>query len=426
MRFFYIYDMKIEALYKLYSQFFLADIDTRKIRKNTIFFALKGENFNGNTFAEKALNKGASYAVVDEAEFATSENIILVKDSLQTLQKLANYHRSQLKIPFIALTGSNGKTTTKELIAWVLQKKYRVVATKGNLNNHIGVPLTLLSIHPETEIAVIEMGANHQKEIDFLSTITAPDFGYITNFGKAHLEGFGGVEGVIKGKSELYDYLRLNNKIAFVNPEDPIQIEKSKGIKTISFSKNIKFLEANPFVKISYDNSTISSNLIGDYNYTNIAVAVSIGNYFKVKNSKIKEALEEYTPKNNRSEIITTKCNKILLDAYNANPSSMEVALKNFSKIKANSKTVILGDMFELGTESEVEHQKIVDLAISLNFDKLFLVGNLFSVANTNHHQFKNFKDLETYLKKNPLKNQNILIKGSRGMQLERCLHLIN
>jgi UDP-N-acetylmuramoyl-tripeptide--D-alanyl-D-alanine ligase len=418
--------MKIEQLYQLYSQFFLVDTDTRKIRKNTIFFALKGENFNGNTFAENALKKGAIYAVVDEVEFATSENIILVKNTLQTLQELANYHRNQLKIPFIALTGSNGKTTTKELIACVLQKKYNVAATKGNFNNHIGVPLTLLSITRETEIAVIEMGANHQKEIAFLSAIAEPDYGYITNFGKAHLEGFGGIKGVIKGKSELYDYLRINNKTVFVNPNDTIQIEKSKGIKTVSFSDNIKFFEANPFVKISIKNTIISSNLIGDYNYTNIAVAITIGNYFKIKNTDIKEAIEHYIPNNNRSQIIKTKYNEIILDAYNANPSSMEVALKNFSKINSTSKTVILGDMFELGEESQREHQKIADLTASLQFDTIIFVGNLFNDVHTNKHKFKNFGDLEKHLKKNPLENQYILIKGSRGMQLERCIQLIN
>lgn len=418
--------MKIEQLYQLYTQFFLVDTDTRKIRKNTIFFALKGANFNGNTFAEKALEQGANYAIVDEADYVTSDKIILVENSLQTLQRLANYHRNQLNIPFIALTGSNGKTTTKELIASVLQQKYNVTATKGNLNNHIGVPLTLLSIQPETEIAIIEMGANHQKEIGFLASIAEPDFGYITNFGKAHLEGFGGVEGVIKGKSELYDYLRSNNKTAFINPDDAIQVEKSKGIKTISFPESIQFLMADPFVEVSFKNTIISSNLVGDYNYTNIAIAICIGNYFNIKDSAIKEALKNYIPKNNRSEIIKTKDNKILLDAYNANPSSMEMALKNFSKIKANSKTIILGDMFELGEESEKEHQKIADLAASLKFDTIFFVGNLFNIVNTDKHQFKNFKDLESFLKNNPLKNQYILIKGSRGMQLERCLQLIS
>jgi UDP-N-acetylmuramoyl-tripeptide--D-alanyl-D-alanine ligase len=417
--------MKIEQLYKLYSQSYFVDTDTRKIRKNSIFFALKGANFNGNTFAEKALDCGASYAIVDEAKYETSKNIILVENSLQTLQQLANYHRNQLKIPFIALTGSNGKTTTKELISCVLQKKYSVTATKGNLNNHIGVPLTLLSITPNTEIAVIEMGANHQKEIAFLSKIAEPDYGYITNFGKAHLEGFGGVEGVIKGKSELYDYLRLNNKTAFINPNDTIQVEKSKGIETVSFSKDIKFLEASPFVKASLNNNIISSNLIGDYNYTNIAVAISIGVFFKVKSNDIKQALGNYTPSNNRSQIIKTEQNEIILDAYNANPSSMEVALKNFNKIESSSKTIIIGDMFELGDDSEYEHQKIGDLVSSLQFDNVYFVGELFKKIKTKQHQFKNFEDLEKYLNKKPLENQHILIKGSRGMQLERCLELI-
>lgn len=426
MRFFYIYNMKIEHLYQLYKQFYLVDTDTRTIRKDTIFFALKGDNFNGNTFAEKSLKEGAKYAIVDEEKYVTSEKIILVKNCLQTLQELASYHRKQLKIPFIALTGSNGKTTTKELITSALEKKYKITATKGNLNNHIGVPLTLLSVNPKTEIAVIEMGANHQKEIDFLSKIIAPDFGYITNFGKAHLEGFGGVKGVIKGKSELYDYLRENGKKAFINQNDSLQIKNSKGIETIPFFKNLSFLKANPFVSISYKNLTINSNLIGDYNYNNIAVAVTIANYFNVDDNLIKDAIESYEPKNNRSQIIKRKFNQILLDAYNANPSSMEAALSNFSKIKNFNKTVILGDMFELGDSTNEEHQKIAEMAEKLKFNNVFLVGKFFNQVQTERKIFQDFNTLKDFLIKNPLKNQYILIKGSRGMQLERCLEFIN
>lgn len=419
--------MKIENLYKLYNPHFLVDTDTRTIRKNTLFFALKGDNFNGNSFAEEALNLGASFAIVDEEVYKTKKNIILVDNVLETLQQLANYHRRMLGITIIGLTGSNGKTTTKELIATVMRKKYNIQATKGNLNNHIGVPLTLLSMTDKTELGIVEMGANHQKEIEFLCTICEPDFGYITNFGKAHLEGFGGIDGVIKGKSELYTFLKQNNKTAFVNPEDKIQMEKSKVLQTVNFSiDELKFLEAAPFVKLSYKDLTIQSNLIGTYNYSNIAAAISIGAYFKVSVEKIKEAIESYVPQNNRSQIIKTANNEIILDAYNANPSSMIVALENFAAIKSNRKVVIMGDMFELGDESLSEHQSIVDLATSLKFDKILLVGENFHQTTTKNHQFKSYNLLEAYIKKNPLKEQSILIKGSRGMRLERILGVIN
>lgn len=419
--------MKIKDLYQLYTEHFLVDTDTRNIRKNTIFFALKGANFNGNTFADKALELGASYAIVDEEKYKTKQNIILVDDVLETLQKLANYHRIQLTIPFIGLTGSNGKTTTKELFNAVLKEKYNTIATKGNLNNHIGVPLSLLSIKPEHEIAIIEMGANHQKEIEFLSNICEPDFGYITNFGKAHLEGFGGVEGVIKGKSELYDYLRNNNKKAFINPEDSKQIEKSEGIERVFLdTENIKFVDVNPFVKLSYKNIEIQSNLIGDYNFTNIAAAITIGNYFKVSEEQIKLGIENYTPNNNRSQVIKTENNKIVLDAYNANPSSMKVAIENFSKLYDETKIVILGDMFELGEESETEHQAIVDLVESLHFSHAFFVGKHFFKTNTKEVKFESYTDLENHLKNKDFIGANFLIKGSRGMQLERALDCIS
>lgn len=418
--------MKTIDLYNLYRQHFLADTDTRNIRKNTLFFALKGDNFNGNTFAEQALKLGASYAVVDEAAYKTSEHIILVDDVLKTLQELANFHRKQLQLPIIGLTGSNGKTTTKELMQVVLSKNFNVVATKGNLNNHIGVPLTLLSMTDKTELGIVEMGANHQKEIEFLCTICEPDFGYITNFGKAHLEGFGGVAGVIKGKSELYTYLKENNKTVFVNTADAIQVEKTKNINAVSFNADeIQFLEVNPFVQLSYKNKPIQSNLIGKYNYTNIAAAITIGEYFKVSETAIKEAIESYVPTNNRSQLIQTKNNTIILDAYNANPSSMQVALENFEALKAVSKVLILGDMFELGNESVPEHQAIADLVSALNFKEAFFVGENFYHTKTNKPKFKTYQDLEDFLKKNPLENQSILIKGSRGMRLERILEVI-
>ena len=417
--------MKIKKIYELYSKHFLVDTDTRNIRKDTLFFAIRGDNFNGNEFAEKALKLGAKYAIVDEEKYNIHPNTILVNDVLNTLQKLANYHRNVLKIPIIGLTGSNGKTTTKELINVVLSKKYNTTATKGNLNNHIGVPLTLLSMTPKTEIGIVEMGANHQKEITFLCGICEPDFGYITNFGKAHLEGFGGIEGVIKGKSELYTFIEKNNKKVFINPEDAIQIEKTKNINAIYFDKEIHFLAANPYVKLSFSTKSIQSNLIGKYNYTNIAIACTIGNYFKIAKADIKDALENYIPDNNRSQIIKTPLNKIILDAYNANPSSMQAALENFETLNEPCKTVILGDMFELGTDGLKEHQSIVDFVKKLNVDHAYFVGENFHQTGTRNH-FKTFEDLEGYLKNNPLKHQTILIKGSRGMRLERLLNTIS
>ena len=418
--------MKIEQLHKLYSEHFLVDTDTRKIRKNTIFFALKGENFNGNKFALESLKIGAKKAIVDEKEYANNPNIILVDNVLQTLQELANYHRKQLKIPIIALTGSNGKTTTKELINAVLSQKFKTTATFGNLNNHIGVPLTLLSMDKNTEIGIVEMGANHTKEIAFLSNIAEPDFGYITNFGKAHLEGFGSLQGVINAKSELYQYLLNNNKTVFVNPDDEIQVEKTQKINRVFFNTDeIQFLEVNPFVKLQFKNTPIQSNLIGKYNDPNITAAITIGHYFKVHDEAIKKAIENYFPQNNRSQIIQSKENKIILDAYNANPTSMEVALESFAFLKANSKTVILGDMFELGKNSLQEHQTIADLAFKLNFDAVYFVGENFYQIKAKSHQFKTFDDLKNFLITNPPKEQTILIKGSRGMSLERLLEVI-
>jgi UDP-N-acetylmuramoyl-tripeptide--D-alanyl-D-alanine ligase len=418
--------MGIKEIYALYSKSYRVDTDTRNIRENGLFFALKGEKFNGNKFAHTALEQGAAFAIIDEFEFKTSDKTILVDNVLETLQQLANYHRLQLKIPIIALTGSNGKTTTKELINTVLSEKYITTATVGNLNNHIGVPLTLLSMTPYTEIGIVEMGANHQKEIEFLCAIVAPDFGYITNFGKAHLEGFGGIEGVIKGKSELYVFLQEHHKVAFINPKDPIQVEKTLDITTICFPEYLKFLGADPFVKIASENSEIESNLIGAYNYTNILAAITIGIHFKLKDTEIKKAIENYIPTNNRSQIIEKESNHIILDAYNANPSSMEVALENFSKLKKASKVVILGDMFELGKQSAIEHQAIVNIADAFCFSQTLYVGEHFYKTITQNKQFRNFEDLKAYITANPLKQKSILIKGSRGMQLERILAIID
>jgi UDP-N-acetylmuramoyl-tripeptide--D-alanyl-D-alanine ligase len=419
--------MNIAQLYQLYSQTYLVDTDTRKIRKGSMFFALKGDNFNGNEFAEEALKSGANYVVIDEEKYKTNPNAILVENVLETLQKMANFHRNLLKIPIISLTGSNGKTTTKELINAVLSKKYITAATVGNLNNHIGVPLTLLSMTPKTEIGIVEMGANHPKEIEILCSIAEPNYGLITNFGKAHLEGFGDFEGVIKAKSELYDFLRLNNGTVFINTDDELQVKQSAGVNAIEFNNNvIKFMEANPFVKVEFKNTIIESLLIGKYNYRNIAVAVAVGNYFDISEIDIKTAIENYSPVNNRSQLIQKGTNKIILDAYNANPSSMQAALENFAQLKDENKVVFLGDMFELGKNSKAEHEKIANLVASYNFSKVFLIGKAFSTTNVKNafvsESYESFKNSTNY---SNINNATILIKGSRGMALERLLDLL-
>ena len=418
--------MTIANLYKLYSQYYLVDTDTRKIRQNTLYFALKGANFNGNTFAEEALKKGALYSIVDEANYVISDKTILVDNVLETLQELASYHRRQLNLPILALTGSNGKTTTKELINAVLQKKYSTFSTQGNLNNHIGVPLTLLSMTPNTEIGIVEMGANHHKEIAFLCEIAQPNYGYITNFGKAHLEGFGSVQGVVEAKSELYDHLIQTDGLIFINPKDSIQVERTQKAQTQEINFNdIALLEANPFVKISFHQLEIQTQLIGSYNFTNMAAALSIGHFFKVSDADCKAALESYTSENNRSQIIKTAKNTIFLDAYNANPTSMQAAIENFSNYKAAHKIIILGDMFELGLDSELEHQKIVDLLEQLQLDNCYLIGNLFMKTKSHFTKLASIEELNAILKTQALTNHTFLIKGSRGMALERIVPLI-
>lgn len=427
--------MTIAEIHTLFLKCNAISTDTRKVNTDDLFFALKGDNFNGNKFAHQAIDKGAKYAIIDEREYHTENQTILVDDVLQTLQALATYHRQYLKIPIVALTGSNGKTTTKELINAVLSKRYNTTATIGNLNNHIGVPLTLLSMNLATEIGIIEMGANHQKEIEFLCGIAQPDYGYITNFGKAHLEGFGGIDGVIKGKTELYNYLKSNSKLIFVNANDNKQIEHSKNAQIVTFGNQhtnnvtVSLAEAQPFVYANYNTQTIQTQLIGTYNFNNIAAAICIGHYFKVDDNAIKDALEQYIPTNNRSQILEKGTNKIILDAYNANPSSMKVALSNFSNLKESSnKIAFLGDMFELGNDAELEHQNIANLASQLNIDTIILVGeNFFKTDNTSPKvkQFESFENLKNHFSLLSIKKSSLLIKGSRGMALERILDLL-
>ena len=427
--------MKIEALHQLFLKAKSVSTDTRTLEKGMLFFALKGENFNGNRFAQKALDLGASYCIIDEVQNPNHEHYILVDDVLQTLQKLANYHRNYLNIPIVALTGSNGKTTTKELIYSVLKQRYETQATLGNLNNHIGVPLTLLRMDESTEIGIVEMGANHIGEIAQLCKIANPDFGYITNFGKAHLEGFGSEEGVVKGKSELYDYLKQKKGTIFLNVDDKKQVKQVGDYQNrITFSERessdftIALQRESPFLSIKINKTLIHTQLLGRYNFTNIAATITVGLHFDVDLTSIKKGIESYAPKNNRSQIIKQNSNTIILDAYNANPSSVEAALKNFNTMEGDQKIVILGDMFELGKQSYAEHQSIIDLAQKLDFLQLYLVGNHFFDHHQNYSNilfFKALQDIQQYLENHPIKEAIVLIKGSRGMALERLLELV-
>lgn len=426
--------MKVEELYQLYQMYSTICIDTRKITKDCLFFALKGANFNANEFAEKALENGAKYAIIDEEVFQKDERFILVEDVLETLQKLANYHRHQFTIPFIGLTGSNGKTTTKELITAVLSKKYKTYATKGNFNNHIGVPLTLLSIPKDAEMAVIEMGANHIGEIEFLSKIADPSHGLITNIGKAHIEGFGSFEGVARGKSELYRHLLDNKGVVFVNAQNEHLMRMVTRFKSpIFYLKedgllNITLKEASPFIVYEAEGKEIQTQIIGSYNFENIATALCLGKYFEVPEELAHQAIQEYISDNNRSQVIKKEKNTILMDAYNANPSSMEVALSNFNGMNVSNKVLILGDMFELGTISKEEHQKIVDKALLMEVEKVIFYGKEFSNVSKqapNVFFFAEKDDLLSFLKEKPLENTYCLIKGSRGSKLEDVLSLI-
>ncbi|WP_312993819.1 UDP-N-acetylmuramoyl-tripeptide--D-alanyl-D-alanine ligase [Chryseobacterium flavum] len=423
--------MNIEQFYPLFLQAGKVTIDSRKITENDIFFAFSGENFNAATLAEKAVDDGVLAVIVELPEFENKDkNIFYVPSTLEFLQELAKYHRSKLTIPFIGLTGSNGKTTTKELIHAVLSEKFNVQYTFGNLNNHIGVPLTILSIKPEHEMAVIEMGANHQKEIEFLCTISQPDFGYITNFGKAHLEGFGGFEGVIKGKSELYDYLKSNSKTIIVNENDPIQAEKTQDYSPkITFGKtdsdyHFESFSKEHFVGLEYNGMKAVSRLTGDYNFTNLCVAASLGLHFGIGFEKIKHAVEQYTPTNMRSQVVKKENRTLVLDTYNANPSSMTASLNNFVTFEG-TKTIIIGDMLELGTESEKEHKNILKLAQELNFDQIITVGKHFKATNLSNLSFEDTTSLIEYLKQNPIYSENILLKGSRGIALEKVIDFI-
>jgi len=417
--------MKIEKLYEIYISHNIISTDTRKIEKNCLFFALKGDNFNGNKFAKTALENGAAFAIIDEEEHKISEKHLLVNNVLETLQQLANYHRKQFNIPFIGITGSNGKTTTKEFINTILSKKYKTTFTQGNLNNHIGVPLTILSIPIDCEIAIIEMGANHVGEIDFACNIAEPNFGIVTNIGTAHIEGFGSVKNIEKAKTELYRFVKSVNGTIFINNEDSILTNHIEGINTYSYGNENadcfgKLINTIPSVKLEWNKNIILANLYGAYNYQNILAAICVGNYFNVSDNDIKNAIEEYYPTNNRSQIIESNSNTIFLDAYNANPTSMNAAIDSFNENKSDNKIMLLGDMLELGDTSKNEHQAIVDKTVKLGINAIF-VGNEFSLIE-NKHSFtylKNVNEVIDWLKHSGLTNHQILIKGSRGIRLE-------
>ncbi len=425
--------MQIEELYKIYKQYPSIQTDTRKLKKGDIYFALKGENFNGNLFAIQALESGAAYSIVDEKN-DDDNRLILVNDVLKTLQELAKYHRNQFTIPFIAITGSNGKTTTKELIHAVLSSSFKTYTTEGNLNNHIGVPLTILKIKEDAQLAVIEMGANHLHEIEGYCGYALPTHGIITNTGKAHLEGFGGIEGVRKGKGELYDFLRGHNGTAFVMWDYDYLREMSKNIpKIITYGTSDAdvtgtIVKSEPFlsVEINLKNGSaeaIHTQLVGDYNFPNVLVAIAVGRHFGIADTTMKSAIEVYTPSNSRSQLIERGSNKIILDAYNANPSSMKLAIENFSRIQANKKVLLLGAMAELGVESLAEHEAIISLLQKTRWDAVALVGGDFKKLKHPFLQFENSIAAKEWLQQQHFEDTHFLIKGSRSMQMEKVIN---
>jgi UDP-N-acetylmuramoyl-tripeptide--D-alanyl-D-alanine ligase len=429
--------MTVENLYSLFLQHPEISTDSRQIPEGAIFFGLKGDHFDGNEFAGYAIDKGASFAIIDDFRYRIDDHCILVKNVLASLQQLANHHRNQFRIPVLAITGTNGKTTTKELIHAVLSKKYQTLSTTGNLNNHIGVPLTLLNLKPETEIAIVEMGANHPGEIDLLCRIAEPTHGIITNIGKAHLEGFGGFEGVISTKTELYRFLKSRQGIAFVNTGNPLLVQHTGGMKVIPYetiqitSIDEQIHPEDPYlkmgIKIDGQEIILSTKLFGRYNAENILAAACIGHFFGVEPEKLKEAIESYQPQNNRSQVLQTRSNLLILDMYNANPDSMEPALQNFAGSPHIRKVLILGDMLELGSECDKEHQNILELIEKLGFTEVYLVGPVFTKLNTKR-EWLCFQDSELarmWLDYHRLTDATILLKGSRGIKLEKLVDLL-
>ncbi|TRX65773.1 UDP-N-acetylmuramoyl-tripeptide--D-alanyl-D-alanine ligase [Carboxylicivirga sp. M1479] len=430
---------QIAAIHQAFLSCSKVSTDSRGDNTNALFIALKGDNFDGNKYALDVLNKGAAFAIVSDPALAANKNTFIVDDTLQTLQELANFHRRYLEIPIVAITGTNGKTTTKELVAAVLAKKFNIKATSGNFNNHIGVPLTLLSMDKSLDIGIVEMGANHVGEIELLCKIAEPNYGLITNVGKAHLEGFGSFEGVKTAKGELYQYLKNNNGFLFINKDNEYLQEMANtisnrteyGIESGSIKGHIT--NNNPFIELEWqtvDNTKkqASTQLIGDYNLENILSAICIGHHLGVSTNDINKAIQDYTPTNNRSQFIQSDSNQIIMDAYNANPSSMQVAIQNFANIEANNKVLILGGMKELGDDCISEHKKLISQISNLQFDKAMLIGQEFdklSIDTSNIEHFTDNESLISRIKKSPFQNSYILIKGSRSNKLEEILEYI-
>jgi UDP-N-acetylmuramoyl-tripeptide--D-alanyl-D-alanine ligase len=429
---------QILQLYSIFREHSIVSTDSRSIPPGSIFFALKGDKFDGNKFASNALEMGAAIAVVDDISLKDTAGMFYVPDVLTTLQDLAHFHRRQSKATIVALTGSNGKTTTKELMAAVLSKKYVTQSTSGNLNNHIGVPVTILSISDDTQFCIVEMGANHIGEISLLCEIADPDYGLITNIGKAHLEGFGSLEGVIRAKSELYDHIRAKSGKVFVNYDNPVVLKAANNLEHISYGQaesnfcSATFLTKFPNVSLQVNcrnhDFSVHSNLVGDYNFENILAAVCVGSYFDVDPSSVSSAIASYLPGNFRSQWIETERNALVMDAYNANPTSMHVAIQNFASSPLKNKMVILGEMLELGTTSSFEHQALVDLVRSKGSsiqDSVFIGRNFLSVEPRPDHLFESTDDFLDYMTRNIISNKTILIKGSRGNRLERIIQLL-
>ncbi|WP_372775750.1 UDP-N-acetylmuramoyl-tripeptide--D-alanyl-D-alanine ligase [Mangrovibacterium sp.] len=438
MRFyFFSTPMKTTELYKLFEKHPVISTDSRNIPNGCLFFALKGQNFDGNQFAADSITKGAAFAIVDNQDYAIDSRIILVDDVLKSLQELANLHRRTLGIPVLAITGTNGKTTSKELIASVLQNRFNITYTQGNLNNHIGVPLTLLKMTTDTQLAIIEMGANHPGEIYDLCKIAEPNMGLVTNMGKAHLEGFGSFEGVIKTKSEMYDFLRESGGKCFVNADNELLLKQSAGLEQLTYGTTDQAdlrgeAEDSPYfltAKVLFPKGWlyIRSKLLGAYNFENIMAAARVGFHFEIDPLLIQKSIEKYTPTNNRSQLIQRGTNRIIMDAYNANPTSMLAALQNFSTIDHATKLVILGDMLELGEYSTDEHQKIADFLLESHLNTIYLVGSVFcqTKTGTKVKKFESIELLANYLRQQKqMKDSLILIKGSRGIQLEKILDI--
>ena len=422
----------IEKIYQLYSQKYIVTTDSRKVEPGCVFVALKGEHFDGNDFAYQVANDNVAACVIaDRKDLPHHERLFIVDDSLTALQELAKLHREKCNTPIIGITGTNGKTTTKELVASVLSQKYNIIYTQGNFNNHLGVPLTLLQIRPETEIAVVEMGANHPKEIELLCSLAQPNFGIITNIGKAHIEGFGSFEGVVKTKNELYDYLRNNNGKVFLNNDNQLLKNLAKGLNFVSYGKDndadyyATIISSNPYLSINWNGKEINTRLVGEYNFENVMAAITAGCQFNIEQELIIKALENYSPTNNRSQFIKTEKNEVVMDAYNANPVSMYNSIKNFRNICDDNHLLILGDMKELGSESLNEHQEILNLIKRLEFCNVILVGSEFNKINKEFQSFLNVDELISHINQNEISGKKILVKGSHSIHLEKLINIL-